>query len=498
MKYILTLFLVFLCAVAQEQSTAQPATEAEMIEDIAWYVELFASQNVLVCQHALDYIDYFGTKAVKSLQAGLKHKNAQVRAFSAIALARIPAKCVIQDLISLLTDEDTIEYNVLSDDGTRVHPAHDMPLGKYIAISALNTLIYITHKNFGGYIGSKQEQIELQQRWQEWWDKEKDSWQLPKQDMFSYQIINKKHYDIPCYAQFLQGRTICLDPGHGGDGQIQGYKRSASGNREAESNLRVARYLRDFLVQCGATVLMTRDSDKEISLADRAYIAINNNADLFLSIHHNWSFNYNANASTFWYHLSPDISPSSVDFGRYLFQEFTSYVHLQELDQLCGLRSDALIFETGFGVLRHSSPHMPAILGELSYFANLENELLLKNKHFLQDEAYGLFLGIARYFFTGIPDYEVVECTPQKIVCKLNNGLNDRIVGAFSDSITNISVRHIIAEIDNNIVSSQYDRTTGLLTIPIDQLKGKHTLQLYFYNQNKNHNRPHIHTFNIE
>lgn len=498
MKYILTLFLIFVCVVVQAQNNAIPATEAEMIEDIGRYVELFSSQNVLVCQHALDYIDYFGTKAVKALQSGLQHKNAQVRAFSAIALARIPAKCVIQDLIALLTDEETIVYNVLSDDGTRVHPAHDMSLGKYVAISALNTLVQITKKSFGGYIDSKQQQIELQQRWQAWWDQEKDSWQLPKQDMFSYTNINKKHYDIPCYAQFLQGHIICLDPGHGGDGNIEGYKRSAAGNREAESNLRVARYLRDFLVQCGASVLMTRDSDKDISLADRAYIAINNKADLFLSIHHNWSFNYNANAATFWYHLSPDISPSSVDFGRYLFQEFTNYVHLQELDKLCGLRSDAIMYETGFGVLRHSSPHMPAILGELSYFANLENELLLKNKHFLQDEAYGLFLGIARYFFTGIPDYKVVECTPQKIVCKLNNGLNNRMVSAFSDNITGISVRHIVAEIDHKIVPSQYNANSGLLTIPIDNLKGEHSLQLYFYNQNKNHNRPHIHTFNVQ
>ena len=64
--------------------------------------------------------------------------------------------------------------------------------------------------------------------------------------------LPKADYGIPPYARYLQGIRICLDPGHGGQGHLPEYKRGPTGLREAEVNLRVAFYLRDFLSQAGA------------------------------------------------------------------------------------------------------------------------------------------------------------------------------------------------------------------------------------------------------
>jgi N-acetylmuramoyl-L-alanine amidase len=82
----------------------------------------------------------------------------------------------------------------------------------------------------------------------------------------------------------LRGLKICVDPGHGGSetGAI-----GCSGIKESTLNLAVAKKLERILKQRGATVIMTRDGDVFVSLADRVKIAADNNCDLLLSVHHN-------------------------------------------------------------------------------------------------------------------------------------------------------------------------------------------------------------------
>ena len=98
-------------------------------------------------------------------------------------------------------------------------------------------------------------------------------------------------YTIPPQAQYIGGLKICLDPGHGGDNHIQNYKRGPTGLREAEINLRVALYLKEFLEKSGATVILTRDGDYEIDLKKRTEMANFNQADIFISLHHNAATN---------------------------------------------------------------------------------------------------------------------------------------------------------------------------------------------------------------
>ncbi len=57
----------------------------------------------------------------------------------------------------------------------------------------------------------------------------------------------------------LQGRRICLDPGHGGP--WPGAIAPTNAVREADVNLNVALRLQRMLEQAGATVIMTRTDD---------------------------------------------------------------------------------------------------------------------------------------------------------------------------------------------------------------------------------------------
>ena len=77
-------------------------------------------------------------------------------------------------------------------------------------------------------------------------------------------------------------KRIVLDPGHGGNDSGA----CAHGIQEKDLNLAVALATRDILRDCGHTVLMTHDSDCAMSLHERGCFAVNKQADVFLSIHH--------------------------------------------------------------------------------------------------------------------------------------------------------------------------------------------------------------------
>lgn len=78
--------------------------------------------------------------------------------------------------------------------------------------------------------------------------------------------------------------TIVIDAGHGGRdaGAL-----SPHGIEEKDANLRTAKALRDELARRGYRAVMTRDDDRQIALYDRPKVAHANNADAFVSIHHN-------------------------------------------------------------------------------------------------------------------------------------------------------------------------------------------------------------------
>lgn len=105
-------------------------------------------------------------------------------------------------------------------------------------------------------------------------------------------------------------RTVVLDPGHGGrdPGAI-----GASGVREKQVVLDIARQLRRRLEADGIQVLMTRSDDRFISLKGRAAFANQQKADLFVSIHANASRARNASGYEVYY-----LSEATDDAARAL------------------------------------------------------------------------------------------------------------------------------------------------------------------------------------
>jgi len=102
--------------------------------------------------------------------------------------------------------------------------------------------------------------------------------------------VSKKNAKIPPGAlakQLALGvRRIVIDPGHGGrDYGAPGYLK---GVHEKDVVLKLARRLaKKIRKELGCEVIMTRNSDRNLTLEERTAIANTKNADLFISIHTN-------------------------------------------------------------------------------------------------------------------------------------------------------------------------------------------------------------------
>ena len=274
-------------------------------------------------------------------------------------------------------------------------------------------------------------------------------------------------FPLPPYARYLKGVDIVLDPGHGGRKDRKGWKVGPTGLREAEVNLRVAQFLRDFLVEAGAKVTMTRDGDYYLDkdtnrdLMLRAEVANERNADLFLSLHHNGVARAAANYTSVFYHGAPDDSPASLDAARWLLYGLTSALRLEQQLE-CGLVSDHAVYpDRGFAVLRQT--RVPAVLVEASFFTNPDEEDRLREPLYNRREAYGLFLGLARWAASGLPRVELVTegaegqaRNSERVTIQLHDGLTRR--RGFGSNLPQINAELISVKVNGQPIPFSFDQ----------------------------------------
>lgn len=88
-----------------------------------------------------------------------------------------------------------------------------------------------------------------------------------------------------CFAKTIR---ITIDPGHGGIDSGCPRKTNKGYVYEKNLNLQIALALKKELeTYDGVEVFLTRNSDTAISLSSRIKVAVNNNSDLFVSVHNN-------------------------------------------------------------------------------------------------------------------------------------------------------------------------------------------------------------------
>ena len=199
-------------------------------------------------------------------------------------------------------------------------------------------------------------------------------------------------------------RTIAIDPGHGGeDDGVKG----AGGTKEKDLTLAVARRLKATIEsRLGIRVLLTREDDHNVSLDGRAAMANNNKADAFISLHANASFRKTAGGASILYaafdgeadlaaraSLGADKLPT---FGGGLrdidlvLWDLAQIRHIQRSGELAMILANHFrdhiplavrpIDRASLRVL--ASANMPAVMVEMGYLSNAEQETKMAGTEF--------------------------------------------------------------------------------------------------------------------
>lgn len=183
----------------------------------------------------------------------------------------------------------------------------------------------------------------------------------------------------------LKGKIICIDPGHGGTALTDSYRVGLAGEREEWVNLRVGLLLQKKLEAKGAAVIMTRTEDQIVTLPERAKLALDHKADVFVSIHHNATADSSVNFPIIYFHGNGSENQASVALGKALASRLLK--HLYKGKTPVSIVSDFTVFaESGASVLRNTYG-TPAILAEASFFTNAEEEQRLKLSDYNEKEA---------------------------------------------------------------------------------------------------------------
>ncbi|GGK56426.1 hypothetical protein GCM10011405_00690 [Rufibacter glacialis] len=197
-------------------------------------------------------------------------------------------------------------------------------------------------------------------------------------------------------ASPLAGKVICLDAGHGGTAQTDHYRVGPTGEREEWINLRVALHLQKLLEEKGATVLMTRTADDNISFDDRVKLAVQNKAQVFLSIHHNATADSSANFPIIYYHGYASENVASVTLAKKVAQALVK--HLYQAKVPVTIASDHTIFPTAGAKVLRDTYGIPAVIAEASFFTNAPEEARLKDPAYNHQEALALVAALEAFF----------------------------------------------------------------------------------------------------
>jgi N-acetylmuramoyl-L-alanine amidase len=215
-------------------------------------------------------------------------------------------------------------------------------------------------------------------------------------------------------------RTIVIDAGHGGDEQGA---RGPQGTLEKDVTLGVARRLKGAIeARMGARVILTRDADRTVGLDERAAVANNNKADLFISLHANASVRGSAaGAEVFYLSLGdygaqaqraaqgesealPVFGGGTRDIDVILW-EMAQARHIEQSAELAAAIEASLrqrvpmspraIQQAPFRVL--VGANMPAVLVEMGFITNPEQERQLASEPFQSSIVQALVDSLARF-----------------------------------------------------------------------------------------------------
>lgn len=206
--------------------------------------------------------------------------------------------------------------------------------------------------------------------------------------------INKVETTWESWSLPLSGKTIVIDPGHGGpDGGAVGKDKTS----EKEITLAVAKKLQSYLQQSGALVYLTREADQDLAaektkgLSKRKAEDIRNrlefihekDADFFVTVH------LNAIPSERWSGAQTFYNPNNSE-SRHL----ANMIQREIIDNLDNTNRTPLAMNTIY-LLKHAE--VPGALVEIGFLSNHHEREQLKKDTYQEQMAASIYEGMLRY-----------------------------------------------------------------------------------------------------
>lgn len=209
--------------------------------------------------------------------------------------------------------------------------------------------------------------------------------------------VRAEEKNIETMSYVLANKLIVIDPGHGGrdPGRI-----SVSGVPEKDINLEVSKRLATVLGEMGAAVILTRDSDIDLSdssasgwrnkkrqdLSRRVDMANSRKADLYISVHCNAFPGQGEHGAQVFSH--PNSSESKV---------LAEYIQSEMAKILQNTKRQAK--QVDYYAIRKTK--MPAVIVEIGFITNPHEDKMLRDPLYQSKVAWSMAAGIIKYYTEG-------------------------------------------------------------------------------------------------
>lgn len=187
----------------------------------------------------------------------------------------------------------------------------------------------------------------------------------------------------------LLGKTIYLDPGHGGIDSGTTYNKIY----EKDLNLVLCQKLEKTLTSRGATVYLTRNSDKDLALTNknrkrsdlinRAYLINKTNPDMYISIHLNYISNSKWKGLQIFYN-------SKNPLNEIMANELTNYIK----EKTSNVREPKK--NNTYYMYKNITP--PGVLIEVGFLSNPDDRYRLTHEKYQDIIVDNITYGIEQYF----------------------------------------------------------------------------------------------------
>lgn len=211
------------------------------------------------------------------------------------------------------------------------------------------------------------------------------------------------------------GRKVAIDPGHQGyhvdmselepvgpgsqemkAKATQGTEGSFTGVPEYELNLSISKQLAQELQGRGYEVMLTRqDNDTAISNRERALLAADFGADIYLRIHANGSENPNDSGALTMVPSANNPYIAQLHNKSYALGEAVINAYCQS----CGLTNRGVMFSDNMAGTNWSQ--VPVTILEMGFMTNQSDDIYMQNTEFQSRMVQGIANGVDQYFAAG-------------------------------------------------------------------------------------------------